>query len=214
MNEARGRFITIEGGEGVGKSTNMAFIQSYLDKNNIEYIHTREPGGTPLAENIRRLFLDITDEQINPTTELLLVFAARSQHLNELIQPQLDKGIWVLCDRFTDATYAYQGGGRGMDDELIGQLELIVQRGVQPDYTILLDAPVEIGMERARDRGELDRLEQQELAFFTRVRNKYLELAEQNSQRYRVIDASKSLEQVQSQLGEVIEAILNDRSEH
>ncbi len=213
MNKAKGLFITIEGGEGVGKSTNMAFIQSCLDKNNIEYIHTREPGGTPLAESIRSLFLDITAEKVNPTTELLLVFAARSQHLHEVIQPQLDKGVWVLCDRFTDATYAYQGGGRGMDDELIAQLESIVQKGVRPDYTILLDAPVEVGMTRARNRGELDRLEQQELAFFARVRNKYLEMAGKNTQRYRVIDASKPLEQVHLQLGQVVETILDVWSE-
>ena len=213
MNKAKGLFITIEGGEGVGKSTNMHFIQRYLDKSNIEYIHTREPGGTPIAESIREIFLDFTEEKINPTTELLLVFAARSQHLEELIRPHLDRGVWVLCDRFTDATYAYQGGGRGMDDDLIHQLECIVQKGIQPNYTILLDAPVEVGMTRARDRGELDRLEQQELIFFTRVRDKYLEIAQKNTDRYRVINASKSIKQVQLQLEEVVKTILNEWSE-
>lgn len=212
MKGSRGLFITVEGGEGVGKSTNIGFIKRCLDKKNIEFVHTREPGGTPLAENIRKLFLDNTQEKITATTELLLVFAARSQHLSEFIQPQLSAGKWVLCDRFTDATYAYQGGGRGMDDILIAQLEKIVQKGMHPDYTLLLDAPVEVGMSRAQQRGELDRLEQQEMDFFDRVRAKYLSLSKQHPQRYRLVDASQSLEDVQRQLADIINLIIESEA--
>jgi len=212
MNKARGLFITVEGGEGVGKSTNMAYIENRLKEAGIDYMLTREPGGTAIAEKVRSLLLEKTEENLNPVSELLLVFAARSQHLSERIIPALDRGRWVLCDRFTDATYAYQGGGRAMDEDLIDQLKMIVQAGTEPDYTILLDAPVEVGMERVHNRGELDRFEQEELAFFSRVRSKYLAMANTDSQRYKVIDASKSLEQVQLQLAEVVAEILSSRS--
>lgn len=212
MNKARGLFITVEGGEGVGKSTNIAYIENRLKDAGIDYMLTREPGGTAIAEKVRSLLLEKTEENLNPVSELLLVFAARSQHLSERIIPALDQGRWVLCDRFTDATYAYQGGGRAMDEDLIDQLKMIVQTGTEPDYTILLDAPVEIGMERVHNRGELDRFEQEELAFFSRVRSKYLEMANKDSQRYKVIDASKSLEKVQLQLAEVVAEILSSRS--
>lgn len=211
MNKNKGLFITVEGGEGVGKSTNMAYIETCLQAASINFVLTREPGGTAVAEKVRSILLEKTGENINSVSELLLIFAARSQHLSEFISPALEKGQWVLCDRFTDATYAYQGGGREMDETLIGQLENIVQAGTQPDYTILLDAPVEIGMERAQNRGELDRFEQEELAFFSRVRNKYLEMAEGFPQRYRVINASRPLKEVQAQLGAVIKTIIDER---
>ena len=151
----RGVFITIEGGEGVGKSTNIATLESWLQAEGIGYCMTREPGGTPLAEDIRALLLANRSETLVPTTELLMMFAARAQHIQAVIEPALAAGKWVICDRFTDATYAYQGGGRGMPVAMIGQLEQLVQGDLRPDLTLLLDAPVAVGMARAGDRGEL-----------------------------------------------------------
>ncbi|CAH0990128.1 Thymidylate kinase [Sinobacterium norvegicum] len=197
-------FITIEGGEGVGKTTNVEYIKQLLNASGTEFIHTREPGGTPLAEELRELLLSKRGEQVDEMAELLLVFAARSQHLNTKILPALSRGEWVLCDRFTDATYAYQGCGRNMSTALIEQLEQTVQQGVQPDLTLLLDVPVEIGMERARQRGELDRFESEQLAFFHRVREGYLRRAADNPQRFAVIDASQPLADVQAQIAGVI----------
>jgi dTMP kinase len=199
----RGLFITVEGGEGVGKSTNMAFLEDHLRQQGIDLVVTREPGGTPMAENIRELLLSVRDEAVDPATELLLIFAARAQHLRQVIEPALSAGRWVLCDRFTDATYAYQSGGRCMDPEHIRRLETIVQGDLRPDYTLLLDAPVELGMERARGRGELDRFEREQLDFFERVRATYLQLAEEGSGRYRIVDASQSLAEVQQQLDKI-----------
>ena len=164
-----GRFITLEGTEGVGKSTNLRFIESVLQQHRIVYQLTREPGGTPLAEQVRELLLANRDEVVADDAELLLVFAARAQHLEQVIRPALAAGHWVLCDRFTDATYAYQGGGRGLSKKLIGQLESIVQRGLQPDLTILLDLPVEIGLARASQRAALDRFENEQVTFFQQV---------------------------------------------
>ena len=198
-----GKFITIEGTEGVGKTTNIEFIKQWLNENNIEFIATREPGGTPLAEQLRGLLLQPRDEAVDETAELLMVFAARAQHLNQVIIPALDQGKWVLCDRFTDATYAYQGGGRQMNTETIGNLENLVQRALRPDAVLLLDIPVEQGLERARGRGELDRFEQEDIAFFERVRNAYLQRAKNNDD-YHVLDASQPLEQVQAQLKTVL----------
>ena len=177
MKPARPLFITIEGGEGVGKSTNIATLEAWLQRHQIDYCLTREPGGTPLAERVRELLLGIEDELLSPAAELLLVFAARAQHLERVIKPALARGEWVLCDRFTDATYAYQGGGRGSPKAHIAALEQQVQAGLKPDYTLLLDAPVEVGLERADRRGELDRFETEQRAFFERVRNCYLERA-------------------------------------
>ena len=194
-----GKFITIEGTEGVGKTTNIEFIKQWLNENNIEFIATREPGGTPLAEQLRGLLLQPRDEAVDETAELLMVFAARAQHLNQVIIPALDQGKWVLCDRFTDATYAYQGGGRQMNTETISNLENLVQRALRPDAVLLLDIPVEQGLERARGRGELDRFEQEDIAFFERVRTAYLQRAKNNDD-YHVLDASQPLEQVQAQL--------------
>ena len=204
----RGLFITIEGGEGVGKSTNIAFLESFLRENGVELEVTREPGGTAMAEAIRGLLLEPREESVHPVTELLLMFAARSQHLHSRIEPALAAGKWVLCDRFTDATYAYQSGGRGIPAELVRQLEQIVQGDLRPDYTLLLDAPVATGMARASERGELDRFEQEQLDFFERVRATYLQLAEESSGRFRLIDASRPLEEVQHQLHKVCRELL------
>lgn len=198
-----GKFITIEGTEGVGKTTNIEFIKQWLNENNIDFIATREPGGTPLAEQLRGLLLQPRDEAVDETAELLMVFAARAQHLNQVIIPALEQGKWVLCDRFTDATYAYQGGGRQMNTETIGNLENLVQRALRPDAVLLLDIPVEQGLERARGRGELDRFEQEDIAFFERVRTAYLQRAKNNDD-YHVLDASQPLEQVQAQLKTVL----------
>ena len=204
--KGRGLFITVEGGEGVGKSTNMAFLESALRSHGIALDVTREPGGTPLAESLRELLVAVRDEQVDARAELLLIFAARAQHLHQRIEPALAAGTWVLCDRFTDATYAYQCGGRGLDTHLVQQLEQMVQGELRPDCTILLDAPVATGLERARDRGELDRFEQEDLDFFERVRSTYLSLASEGSGRYRVVDAARPLDQVQAEL----EAICDD----
>ncbi len=197
---SRGLFITVEGVEGVGKSTNIAFVEQRLKELGIDIIVTREPGGSRLGEDIREVLLTVRDESVDPVAELLLIFAARAQHISERIEPALAQGTWVLCDRFTDATYAYQCGGRGVDHTVVSTLETLVQGELRPDYTLLLDAPVDIGMSRARGRGNLDRCEQENFAFFERVRASYYELAEGSSGRYRVIDAAESLEQVQEQL--------------
>ena len=196
----RGLFITVEGGEGVGKSTNISFLDAQLRDRGIDLLVTREPGGSALGEALRQLLLDVNDEPVDPMAELLMMFAARAQHINTRIEPALAAGRWVLCDRFTDATYAYQCGGRGIARSVVAALEELVQKQLRPDCTLLLDAPVSTGMARARRRGDLDRFEQEELAFFERVRATYLDLAESSSGRYRIIDASAPLEAVQKQL--------------
>ncbi|MFD2230543.1 dTMP kinase [Alkalimarinus sediminis] len=203
-----GLFITVEGAEGVGKSTNIAFIRSTLESMGIEVVVTREPGGTEMAEEIREVLLKNRTEMVAESAELLLMFAARAQHIESLIKPALVAGKWVISDRFTDATYAYQGGGRGVAFEKIGILETFVQDDFRPDKTILLDAPVEIGMARAHKRGELDRFENEKSAFFERVRNVYLDRMKKDPQRFELIDASKDLETVQLQLKRVIEGIV------
>lgn len=208
MAENRGLFITVEGGEGVGKSTNIAFIADQLQQREISFLLTREPGGTPLAEDIRQLLLTPRAETVAENTELLLMFAARAQHINKVIEPALARGQWVICDRFTDATFAYQGGGRGIARQKIADLEQWVQGDLRPDYTILLDAPVEVGMERASKRGALDRFEQEQQLFFDNVRQAYLAMAEDQPERYRVVDASRPLVAVQVSLLEVIEQML------
>jgi len=196
----RGRFITLEGSEGSGKSTNLAFIHQQLQAAGLDVVLTREPGGTPLAERIRELLLDKQNTAMHSDTELLLMFSARAQHINELILPALERGQWVLCDRFTDATYAYQGAGRGIDEARIAQLEQWVQGDLRPDLTFFLDLPVAQGLARAGERGEPDRFEREQIDFFERVRQGYLAQAERHSQRYRLVDASQPLEQVQAQL--------------
>lgn len=210
-----GKFITLEGGEGVGKSTNLAVIESFLEENNVEYIITREPGGTHLAEKIRDIVLDNHDDPMDAATELLLVFAARAQHLNTKIRPAIDRGVWVLCDRFTDATYAYQGAGRELGARFISVLEDLVQGELRPDLTVILDLDPETGLKRASQRGALDRIEQEQIDFFHRVRSCYLEIAAANPQRCALIDASKSLQEVRGQLLETLEqrlrVFLNER---
>lgn len=200
----KGMFITVEGIEGVGKSTNMEFIHRQLQAAGRDVLVTREPGGTPLAEAIRALLLDPDYTGMDTLCELQLVFAARAEHLAKVIRPALDAGQWVLCDRFTDATYAYQGGGRGVDTAIIARLEDLVQGGFRPDLTLLLDVPVATGLARASQRGALDRFEQEQAAFFERVRQAYLELARHHPGRYRVIDASQPLEAVQQLIRECL----------
>lgn len=204
MSQQCGRFITIEGTEGVGKSTNIEFIRQWLESRGIELIQTREPGGTPFAEDVRHLLLAVRDELVDETAELLLMFAARSQHLNTLIKPALARGAWVLCDRFTDSTYAYQGGGRGVDVEKIAALETFVQGALRPDMTFVLDIDVSVGLERASKRAALDRFESEKVEFFERVRSVFLARAEQAPERYRVIDAGQPLSGVQSDIEQVL----------
>lgn len=196
----RGKLITLEGGEGVGKSTNLAFIQQQLERAGVELVVTREPGGTELAEKIRQLLLTPISEPISELAELLLVFAARAQHIEQLIEPALSRGAWVLCDRFIDATYAYQGGGRSMNLDIIQSLESLVLKSLKADMTLLLDLSVEIGMSRARARADLDRFEQEQMSFFEAVRATYLARAQADPDRILVIDAEPPLEQVQAQI--------------
>ena len=196
----QGKFITVEGIEGVGKTTNMEFIYQQLLVSGRDVVVTREPGGTPLGEAIRGLLLDPRYTGMDSTCELQLMFAARAEHLARVIRPALQQGQWVLCDRFTDATYAYQGGGRGIDKTIIARLEELVQGDFRPDLTLLLDVPVEVGLARAGQRGGLDRFEQEKRAFFERVRAAYLDMAREHPQRYRVIDAGQPLQQVQQAL--------------
>jgi dTMP kinase len=201
----KGKFITVEGIEGVGKTTNMEYLQRLITAAGKELVITREPGGTPLGEAIRDLLLDPEYTGMDPDCELQLMFAARAEHLARVIRPAIEAGQWVLCDRFTDATYAYQGGGRGLDTDKIAALEQLVQGDFRPDLTLLLDVPVAIGLERASNRSTPDRFEQEQVEFFERVRQAYLEMARTHDGRYRVIDASQSLEAVQRQLTEELQ---------
>ncbi|MDI9245799.1 dTMP kinase [Marinobacter sp. CHS3-4] len=193
---AKGKFITFEGTEGVGKSTQLENAANQLRSLGLQVTVTREPGGTPMAESIRELLLAPREEPVNDLTELLLMFAARAQHLHSKILPELEQGRWVLCDRFTDATFAYQGGGRGVPFQSIATLETLVQGDVRPDHVVLLDAPVETGMARAKHRGDLDRFEQEAVAFFERIRQTYLERAAIAPERYHVVDAARELGEV------------------
>ena len=195
-----GKFITIEGTEGVGKTTNIEFIQTWLNQQKIDFVTTREPGGTPLAEQIRELLLTPRDEKVCNSAELLLMFAGRAQHLDQVIVPAIQSGRCVVCDRFTDATYAYQGFGRGMDSALISHLERLVQAELRPDLTLILDIPVEIGLQRASQRSAPDRFEREQTEFFERVRQGYLSIAANEPQRCVVIDASQPLADVQGDI--------------
>ncbi|MFP3874815.1 MAG: dTMP kinase [Thiohalophilus sp.] len=203
-----GYFITVEGGEGVGKSSNLGFIEAWLREAGKDVVMTREPGGTALGENIRKMLLDASENHMAVDTELLLMFAARAQHLEEVIKPALAQDRWVVCDRFTDATYAYQGGGRGVDFQRIAQLEQWVQGNLRPDLTLLLDMPVQQGLQRAGQRSTADRFEREQQHFFERVRETYLIRARQEPNRFRVIDAAPALEQVQQQITAVLSALL------
>lgn len=204
------RFISIEGVEGVGKTTNLKFIQQFFSDNGIPLYCTREPGGTPLAEDIRNILLHRNDEKIDQMTELLLMFAARTQHIAEVIKPALARGEWVLCDRFTDSSFAYQGGGRGIPMEIIEGLATLALEGFKPDFTIILDLPVDLGLERAQTRSEKDRFEQEDRAFFERVRSVFHARAKASPDRYCIIDTTPALEEVQADLHRVLtEYVLN-----
>ena len=207
----RGRFITIEGIEGTGKSTNIEFVTDLIKSHGFNVITAREPGGTPMAEQIRELLLEHRQEALPPIAELLLFFASRSLLLNNSVIPALDNGTWVVCDRFTDATRAYQGSGRGLETEYIEALATWVQEGLEPDLTILLDAPAEIGIERTRRRGKGDRMDNQELAFYERVRVGYLKLAEANHERFVIVDASQVLDTVQESIADTMRRLLPDK---
>ena len=194
MTIHKAQFITLEGIEGAGKSTQKHALCRLLDANGIRYIETREPGGTPYAEEIRALLLDSSDEIPQAKTELLLMFAARAQHLETKILPALDRDLWVVCDRFTDATYAYQGGGRGLPVAWIQTLEQLVQDERVPDVTLFFDVPVEIGLTRAHQRGNLDRIESEDIEFFERVRRTYQQIATRDSSRVITLDATVDVE--------------------
>lgn len=203
-----GKFITLEGGEGAGKSTCLPLIEEQIIKAGHSVLITREPGGTELAEHIRELLLTPNDTPIHENTELLLMFAARAQHIHEKILPALETGKYVVCDRFTDATYAYQGGGRGIENSRIEVLEQWVQHDLRPDLTILFDIPVVDGLNRANRRSKPDRFEQEKLDFFERVRAAYLDIAEAQPKRFRIVDASKPFTEVSLQLSTIMTAFL------
>ncbi|MCX4029442.1 dTMP kinase [Endozoicomonas sp. SM1973] len=207
-----GLFITVEGSEGVGKSTCIAFIKNWLQTNGLPNIATREPGGTPFAEAIRNLLLTPQQEPVADITELLLMFAARAQHIEQVIKPAMAEQKVVVCDRFTDATYAYQGGGRGGDVLQISQLEQLVQGSLRPHATLLLDMSVADALQRAAKRGALDRIESQTIDFFERVRQAYLERARQYPEQFYLIDASQPLEQVQQQVEQVLAKVVKQHA--
>jgi dTMP kinase len=209
MTETRGRFLTIEGIEGVGKTTQVARLSHYLAERGIDHVVTREPGGTPYAEKIRDLVLRPRDETLPPAAELLLMFAARAVHLANQIEPVLNAGRWVVCDRFTDATYAYQGAGRGMSQADIRFLETLVQGALRPDLTLLLDVPVDVGLERSRQRdagGVRDRFDSEQAEFFERVREGYLSRARAEPRRMAIIDAVASMDEVTRRMTKVLES--------
>lgn len=210
MSAEGGKFITLEGGEGVGKSTNVLFVKDYLASKGITVVVTREPGGTVLAEKIRELLLNPGGEPFACQTELLLMFAARAQHLSLVIEPALAEGKWVLCDRFTDATYAYQGGGRGLSISTIQWLENFVQAGLRPDLTLLLDMPVDKGMARVNSRGNTaDRFESERIHFFIKVRDAYLQQAKQFPDRICIINADQALVDVQQAIATVLSPLVS-----
>lgn len=204
----RGRFISVEGIEGAGKSTQMQVMREFLAAKGIRVVMTREPGGTPLGEAVRELLLNADNRSMALDAELLLVFAARAEHLHKVIQPALESGEWVLSDRFTDATFAYQGGGRGIAAGRIAALEEWVQGSLRPDLTLLLDVPVEVGMARIAGRGQPDRFEQEEGDFFERIRATYLQRAGAEPRRFRRIDASLSVQRVSREVLDAVAALL------
>ncbi len=202
-----GKFITVEGGEGVGKSTNIEFLCNLIRQRSLRVLDTREPGGTPMAEQIRSLLLSNGNEPLPAIAELLLFFAARSLHVNNVIVPALESGSWVVCDRFTDTTRAYQGSGRGIDTEQIETLARWVHPQLVPDLTVLLDAPVDVGRHRSERRSEADRLESEQTAFHARVREGYLALAKAEPARFAVVDAGRPLPAVQQQIERAMQAL-------
>jgi dTMP kinase len=205
---SRGRFITVEGIEGAGKTTSIETLRTHLEQCGIRVVYTREPGGTRLGEVIRELLLSRDISPMYHNTELLLMFAARAEHLLRVIEPALGQGEWVVCDRFTDATYAYQGGGRGISSDRIATLEQWVQGKLRPDLTLLLDLEVEVGLSRARRRSNEDRIEQETLGFFERVRRTYLSLAAQDPERIRIVDASHTQDRVGAELKTIMDTFV------
>ena len=209
----RGKFITVEGIEGVGKSTNIEFLSALIEQQGFSVMVTREPGGTPMAERIREMLLEHGEEPLPDIAESLLFFASRSLHVNNRIRPALAAGKWVVCDRFTDASRAYQGYGRSLGLEKINLLADWVHGDLQPDLTLLLDAPAEVGKDRAEKRGETDRLDAEEAAFYQRVRDGYLSLAAAEPERFAVVDASRDLAQVQAEIRREMGRLFNDTSD-
>lgn len=207
----RGKFITFEGIEGVGKSTNIDSFVGAVEAEGQAVIQTREPGGTPTAEDIRRILKEHGDEPMPATAELLLMFAARAINVGNTIRPALEAGTWVVSDRFTDSTRAYQGGGRGLSREQIDWLARLVHGDVEPDLTILLDAPVEIALQRAGRRGEPDRFEVEQGDFFTRVRDTYLQLAREEPDRFVVVDVSRDLDTIKADIRQIAATMLDNK---
>ena len=203
----RGKFITIDGVEGAGKSTQITFICDYLKAKGVNVILTREPGGTGVGEKIRTLLLRNSTGKMHADTELMLMFAARNEHIQNKIMPTLGRGDWVLSDRFTDASYAYQGGGRGLDVERIAQLEQWVLQDFIPDMTLLLDVPVEVGMSRVESRGKKDRIELEATDFFNRVRQAYIDRSEQFPDRIKLIDSSQTVEHTKQQIKVILDSL-------
>ena len=204
-----GKFISIEGIEGAGKSTQLAFIERYLKQHGKQLVVTREPGGTELGEQIRTLLLTPTTTSMAVDTELMLMFAARAEHVAQVIKPALANGNWVLSDRFTDATFAYQGGGRGIDQQRIKSIADWTLNGLQPDLTLLFDVPVEVGQQRVQSRNQgVDRFEQEKVDFFQRIRDCYLERAQQEPERIKIIDASQSITEIEAQLTLILKPLL------
>jgi dTMP kinase len=201
-------FITLEGIEGAGKSTSVRFLAEYLRSKGVDFILTREPGGTEIAEKIRQIILAHHQEPMHPDTEMLLYFAGRAQHFNQVILPALQRGQWVICDRFTDASYAYQGGGRGISQEKIAALEQWVQGDLRPDYTLLFDVTVSVGLNRIKKNRILDRFEVEKESFFEKVRNCYLERAHKESKRFHIIDANLPPQEVAVQIKDFLEKIV------
>ena len=204
-----GKFISIEGVEGAGKSTQVSFIQDYLTNLGKIVVVTREPGGTELSEKIRNLLLEPSSNSMANDTELLLVFASRAEHVSKVINPALHRGDWVLCDRFLDATYAYQGGGRGIERQRIQQIADWTLRGLIPDLTLLFDLPVELGLERVLERkGDMDRFEQEKIDFFQKIRKSYLKSAKAEPNRIKIVNASLSITKIQEQLTQLIKPLI------
>lgn len=203
-----GKFISIEGIEGAGKSTQLAFIQNYLSEQGKHIVVTREPGGTELGEQIRTLLLTPSTTSMSVNTELLLMFAARAEHIAQVINPALERGDWVISDRFTDATFAYQGGGRGIEQQRINKIADWTLNGLQPDITFLFDLPVDVGQQRVLSRNQgVDRFEQEKYDFFERIRTCYLDRAQQEPDRIKIIDANQSIADIQKQLIQILELL-------
>ncbi len=208
-DDIKGKFITIEGIEGVGKSTNVNFIAKYIIDAGFQAVVTREPGGTPVSEAIRGIILSEFDEEMYGETELLLLYAGRFQHVENMIKPALKKGKWVVCDRFTDATYAYQGAGRGIPITKIDELYHWTLGNFEPDLTVLLDAPVDLAFERILKLRDLDRIEKEKKSFFERIRAQYLDMAKRHPERYRVVDAARPLEDVQKTIKGILDEFIH-----